>query len=273
MSSRSERPDLLRDGDGDGCARVAGLRTVLRSVRALRAPVGLVALQSVRAIRVPRRVRAGARRHAAVGRRDGGSGFVVESGARARDPGEPTRHGIRRVRYRIRHRLVPRQRGHGHPLRRLHSRARRALGRLAAPGLADPVLHASVHGAERRAAMTTPDDMVREFFLGFIKVHILHHAAEEEVYGLALIAELRRHGYELSPGKMYPVLHELEEAGYLRRIDRVVNGKIRKYYAITRRGAAALTDAREKIGELVGELLAAGAPAHRPKTAGRGKRR
>ena len=114
--------------------------------------------------------------------------------------------------------------------------------------------------------------MVREFFLGFIKIHILHHAAEEPVYGLALIAELRRHGYELSPGKMYPVLHELERAEYLRRIDRVVNGKVRKYYAITRRGAAALTDAREKIGELVGELLEADVATRRPK-AGPVKRR
>ena len=121
--------------------------------------------------------------------------------------------------------------------------------------------------------MTTRDDMVREFFLGFIKVHILHHAAEEEVYGLALISGLRRHGYELSPGKMYPVLHELKEAGYLHRIDRVENGKIRKYYAITRRGAAALTDARKKIRELVGELLAGGGTAHRRKAAGRGARR
>lgn len=106
--------------------------------------------------------------------------------------------------------------------------------------------------------MTTADDMVREFCLGFIKVHILHHAAEEPVYGLALIAELRRHGYELSPGKLYPVLHELEAAGYLARLNRVVNGKVRKYYALTRRGGAALRAAREKIGELVGELLQTG---------------
>jgi PadR family transcriptional regulator, regulatory protein PadR len=44
--------------------------------------------------------------------------------------------------------------------------------------------------------------MVRQFFLGFIKIHVLYHAAEDEVYGLALIAELRRHGYELSPRSM-----------------------------------------------------------------------
>jgi DNA-binding PadR family transcriptional regulator len=103
----------------------------------------------------------------------------------------------------------------------------------------------------------THDNMLREFFLGFIKIHILHHAGEEPVYGLALIVELRRHGYELSPGTLYPVLHQLETAGYLRRLNRVVNGKVRKYYVLTRRGGQALSDARAKIAELVGEVLEA----------------
>lgn len=110
----------------------------------------------------------------------------------------------------------------------------------------------------------TRDDMLREFFLGFVKVHILHHAGEEPVYGLALIAELRRHGYELSPGTLYPVLHQLEEAGYLRRLDRVVEGKVRKYYVLAGRGHVALRDARKKIGELVGEVLEAGAAKRSP---------
>lgn len=97
--------------------------------------------------------------------------------------------------------------------------------------------------------------MIRDFFLGFIKIHILHHAAEDGVYGVAIIEELRRHGYEVSPGTLYPVLHGLEEARYLRRADRVVGGKVRKYYAITPRGRKALVVAREKIGELVREVL------------------
>ena len=59
--------------------------------------------------------------------------------------------------------------------------------------------------------------MLRDFFLGFIKIHILHHAAQEPVFGLALIRELARHGYDLSPGTLYPVLHGLESAGYLQR--------------------------------------------------------
>ncbi|MGH2457848.1 MAG: PadR family transcriptional regulator [Chloroflexota bacterium] len=108
--------------------------------------------------------------------------------------------------------------------------------------------------------------MLREFFLGFVKIHILHHAAQEPVYGLALIQELRRHGYELSPGTLYPVLHSLEGAGYVAREDRVVDGKVRKYYAITDEGRWALTEAREKIGELVGEVLEGRGPASLEET-------
>ena len=59
--------------------------------------------------------------------------------------------------------------------------------------------------------------MLRDFFLGFIKIHVLHHAAQEPIYGVAMIAELARHGYDLSPGTLYPLLHSLEEQGYLAR--------------------------------------------------------
>jgi PadR family transcriptional regulator PadR len=97
--------------------------------------------------------------------------------------------------------------------------------------------------------------MLRDFFLGFIKVHILHHAAQEPVYGLALIRELRRHGYELGPGTVYPVLHGMEKAGYLSREDRVVGGKVRKYYTVTDHGREALREARAKIAELVHEVV------------------
>jgi len=103
--------------------------------------------------------------------------------------------------------------------------------------------------------------MLRDFFLGFIKIHILHHAAQEPVFGLALIRELARHGYDLSPGTLYPVLHGLESAGYLQRKDRVVNGKVRKYYRTTPQGDQALAEARAKIAELVTEVLKMEGPA------------
>ena len=106
--------------------------------------------------------------------------------------------------------------------------------------------------------------MLRDFFLGFVKIHILHHADVEPVYGLALIEELRRHGYELSPGTLYPILHSLEREGYLVREDRVVGGKLRKYYTITQEGRSRLDEARQKIGELVTEVVQGRGPRHLP---------
>ena len=97
--------------------------------------------------------------------------------------------------------------------------------------------------------------MFRDFFLGFVRIHILHHAAEEPIYGLAMIEELERHGYELSPGTLYPILHSMEKKGYLEREERVVEGHVRKYYTATEEGRRALVEVRGKIAELVGEVL------------------
>ncbi len=107
--------------------------------------------------------------------------------------------------------------------------------------------------------------MLHDFFLGFVKIHVLHHAAQEPVYGLALIDELRRHGYELGPSTIYPLLHGLEAAGYLAREDRVVGGKVRKYYAITEVGRLALAEAQVKISELVDELIEGLGPGFLPE--------
>jgi DNA-binding PadR family transcriptional regulator len=97
--------------------------------------------------------------------------------------------------------------------------------------------------------------MLRDVISGFIKLHILYHASREPVFGLDLIQELHRHGYELSPGTLYPTLHALEEEGYLRHEDKIVNGRRRKYYTATRQGRAALNEVRSKVQELVGEIL------------------
>ncbi|HXF36951.1 MAG TPA: PadR family transcriptional regulator [Actinomycetota bacterium] len=97
--------------------------------------------------------------------------------------------------------------------------------------------------------------MLRDLFLGFVKVHVLHHASREPIYGVWFLEELARHGYHLSPGTLYPLLHELEATGYLTRQERVVEGKVRKYYAITPVGERALAEARRKIKELVDEVI------------------
>jgi PadR family transcriptional regulator, regulatory protein PadR len=99
------------------------------------------------------------------------------------------------------------------------------------------------------------DPTIRSFFLGFVKIHILHHAGDEEVYGLWLIEELHRHGYNLSPGTLYPILHWLENEGLLRSRQQVVHGKIRKYYRTTSAGQRTLREAKERIMELVNEII------------------
>lgn len=98
-------------------------------------------------------------------------------------------------------------------------------------------------------------DIFRETFLGFIRVHLLHHAAKEPFFGTEMIDELKRHGYALSPGTLYPILHGLEAAGYLRSEQRVVNGKVRRYYRGTAKGAKALQKLKVKIRELTVEVL------------------
>ncbi|MEA1869526.1 MAG: PadR family transcriptional regulator [Euryarchaeota archaeon] len=97
--------------------------------------------------------------------------------------------------------------------------------------------------------------MMRNIFLGFIRIHILHHASEGEIFGVEMMDELRRHGYSISSGTLYPILHSLEEDGYLTRRDEVVGGKVRKYYRITGKGINALKDAKKKIRELTEEVM------------------
>ncbi len=102
--------------------------------------------------------------------------------------------------------------------------------------------------------ITHSDIVFRNFFLGFIRLHILYHASQEPVFGLDMIRELARHGYNLSPGTLYPVLHRMEQEGFLQSEKQVVNGKVRKYYRATETGRQALAEAYVKVRELVNEI-------------------
>jgi DNA-binding PadR family transcriptional regulator len=96
---------------------------------------------------------------------------------------------------------------------------------------------------------------VRSLFLGIIKIHILHHAAQAPVFGLWLIDELGRHGHNISPGTLYPIFHSLERDGLLKSYEQLVNGKIRKYYRATSRGKSTLKEAKLKVQELFEEMI------------------
>jgi PadR family transcriptional regulator, regulatory protein PadR len=97
--------------------------------------------------------------------------------------------------------------------------------------------------------------MIRDFFLGFIKIHILYHASNEPIYGTGIMEELERHGYHVSPGLIYPTLKALEKQGLLKSNKKVIQSRVRKYYTITKKGLKVLEESRKKITELVNEVL------------------
>jgi PadR family transcriptional regulator, regulatory protein PadR len=99
------------------------------------------------------------------------------------------------------------------------------------------------------------DPVTRHFFNGFIRLHVLYHAAKEPIYGAEITEELVRHGYRLSQGTLYPTLHKLERLGFLKSRTAVVAGKQRKYYQATRAGRKVVVEAREKLLELVSEVV------------------
>lgn len=98
------------------------------------------------------------------------------------------------------------------------------------------------------------DKVLRKLFLGFIHIHILHHAKEHPIFGLWMLEELKEHGYNISAGTLYPILHTMESDGLLVREDQNVEGKIRKYYSTTAKGNTVLVEARKKAYELFKEI-------------------
>ena len=95
----------------------------------------------------------------------------------------------------------------------------------------------------------------RDLYSGLIRLHVLHHAAREPIFGLGMVEELARHGYRISPGTLYPLLHGLEKKGYLRAVE-LRNGRSRrKVYRATPLGRRALRAAGSKVRELFRELM------------------
>ena len=95
----------------------------------------------------------------------------------------------------------------------------------------------------------------RSLYSGLIRLHILHHAAEKPLYGIWIAEELARHGYRLSAGTLYPILHALEHKGYLRSHQERDGKLARRVYRATPLGRKALRTARKRVRELFGEMF------------------
>ena len=111
----------------------------------------------------------------------------------------------------------------------------------------------------------------KDLYSGLIRLHVLHHAVEEPIFGLAMIEELARHGYRLSAGTLYPMLHGLERKGYLRSKQEKAGGRVRRIYRATPAGRRALEAATERVRELFGELLEHGSVLKIPSQRGRSR--
>lgn len=94
----------------------------------------------------------------------------------------------------------------------------------------------------------------RDLLAGFVRLHVLHHAVEGEVYGRWMIEELGRHGYKLSAGTLYPMLHVMERRGYLVSSKARIGRTFRRVYRATPLGQEALEIAQARMRELVGEI-------------------
>ena len=98
--------------------------------------------------------------------------------------------------------------------------------------------------------------MLQQFFsIAFIRIHILYHASQGPIFGLAIIEELGRHGYRISPGTLYPLLHRMEKEGFMRSKRVKSDGRIRRMYRITSKGLHALEEAKRKVRELFREII------------------
>lgn len=115
----------------------------------------------------------------------------------------------------------------------------------------------------------------KDIFGGLIRLHVLYHASHEAVFGLGIIEELAHHGYKMSPGTLYPMLHGMEKAGLLASAVEQIDKHNRRVYEITPDGRKALRLAKSKVWELFREFFeeelefgAKGARRPRPSAAG-----
>jgi len=95
----------------------------------------------------------------------------------------------------------------------------------------------------------------RDLMAGFVRLHVLNHANAGPIFGIGIIERLAFHGYVLSPGTLYPILHGLERDGFLQSRDEVAGNRRRRIYEITDSGQRALILSKMRLWELFKEVF------------------
>lgn len=92
----------------------------------------------------------------------------------------------------------------------------------------------------------------RSLSSGSTPMLLLKLLSEKDMYGYEMIETLRERSqnvFEMKAGTLYPLLHTLEEKGLLTVYEQEVNGKVRKYYSITKEGRKTLEQKQEEWKE------------------------
>src|SRR5712692_3387762 len=115
----------------------------------------------------------------------------------------------------------------------------------------------------RRSMVNLKRDMTK----GLVRLRILHAATLGPVSGVELGRNLDSAGHHLGPGTLYPLLHDLEKAGWVKSTGKTVKGKRRRYYRATKKGRSQLEQALSALDQfLVG--ITVSTPSERPNTPG-----
>jgi PadR family transcriptional regulator PadR len=90
----------------------------------------------------------------------------------------------------------------------------------------------------------------KELMKGSTPTLVLSVMENEDMYGYQIIKELEKKSenvFCLKEGTLYPILHSLEDAGFLESYWVDMECKKRKYYHITRKGKAQLKNKKEEF--------------------------
>ena len=101
--------------------------------------------------------------------------------------------------------------------------------------------------------------MAREQEPGGLDLLILHLLSERDMYGYEMVTELARRSeevFQLKEGTLYPLLHRLEKEKALTAYEEKKDGRVRRYYRLTRRGREKLTERSEAWERYAGAVNA-----------------
>ena len=89
----------------------------------------------------------------------------------------------------------------------------------------------------------------RALLSGSSAMLVLKLLAEGDMYGYQItetLASRSQNVFEMKSGTLYPLLHTLEQKGYVTAYERTEGGRERRYYAITADGRRQLSEKREE---------------------------